>query len=172
MTRRGDSQRGRICVGDRRFMSRWPPWFGGTAVPAAAAGNASARSNVNLALGPVCAGGGSVTYSWSGFGGAKRVVVDVYDSDTATYPVSRTVDTHGASGWSASRSTRSAATTTRRRARSSPRRGLSRALSMSSTGMQGVAERGGFAVGVTSGGTSLFTGARFAVAMPAGTPPY
>ena len=68
------------------------------AVPAAAAGSASARSNVNLALGPVCAGGGSVTYSWSGFGGAKRVVVDVYDSDTATYPVSRTVDTHGASG--------------------------------------------------------------------------
>jgi hypothetical protein len=68
------------------------------ALPAAAAGSASARSNLNLTLGPACAGGGSVTYSWSGFGGAKTVMVDVYDSETATYPVHRTVDTHGASG--------------------------------------------------------------------------
>jgi hypothetical protein len=68
------------------------------AIPAAASGSASARSSLNLTLGPGCAAGGSVTYSWSGFGGAKTVAVNVYDSDTATYPVQRTVDTHGASG--------------------------------------------------------------------------
>jgi hypothetical protein len=68
------------------------------AVPATAAASGSARSNLNLTLGPACAGGGSVTYSWSGFGGAKTLVVDVDDSDTATHPVQKTVDTHGASG--------------------------------------------------------------------------
>jgi hypothetical protein len=68
------------------------------AVPAAAVGSARTGSNLILTLGPVCAGGGSITYSWSGSGGAKSAVVNVYDSDTATYPVNRTVDIHGASG--------------------------------------------------------------------------
>jgi hypothetical protein len=68
-------------------------------LPAAAAGSASAGSSyLTLTLGPACARGGSVTYSWSGFGGAKSVEVDVYDSKAAAYPVQQTVVTHGASG--------------------------------------------------------------------------
>lgn len=39
-----------------------------------------------------------MTYTWSGFSGAKRVAVDVYDADAGTYPVNETVDTHGSSG--------------------------------------------------------------------------
>lgn len=69
-----------------------------TALPAAAAGSASAGSSLTLTLGPACAHGGSVTYSWSGFGGAKSVVVDVSDANAATHPVQETVVTHGASG--------------------------------------------------------------------------
>jgi hypothetical protein len=68
------------------------------ALPAAAAGSASAGSRLTLTLGPACARGGSITYSWSGFGGAKNVVVDVYDSNAATHPVHETVVTHRASG--------------------------------------------------------------------------
>jgi len=68
------------------------------ALPAAAAGSASAGSSLTLTLGPACAHGGSVTYAWSGFGGAKSIVVDVYDSNAATHPVQETVVTHGASG--------------------------------------------------------------------------
>jgi hypothetical protein len=68
------------------------------AVPAAAAGSASTGSSLTLTLGPSCALGGSATYTWSGFGGAKSVVVDVYDSNAATHPVQETVVTHGASG--------------------------------------------------------------------------
>jgi hypothetical protein len=68
------------------------------ALPAAAAGSASARSSLTLALGPACAHGGSATYTWSGFGGAKSIVIDVYDSNAATHPVQETVVTHGASG--------------------------------------------------------------------------
>ncbi len=68
------------------------------ALPAAAAGSSSAGSSLTLTLGPSCARGGSVAYTWSGFGGAKSVVVDVYDSDAGTHPVHKTVVTHGASG--------------------------------------------------------------------------
>jgi hypothetical protein len=68
------------------------------ALPAAAAGSPSSWSNLTLTLGPACARGGSVTYAWSGFGGAKGVVVDVYDTDAGTHPVHETVATHGASG--------------------------------------------------------------------------
>jgi hypothetical protein len=53
------------------------------ALPAAAAGSASAGSSLTLTLEPACAHGGSVTYTRSGFAGAKSVVVDVYDSNTA-----------------------------------------------------------------------------------------
>ncbi len=68
------------------------------ALPAAAAGSPSAGSNLTLTLGPSCARGGSVTYAWSGFGGAKSVGVDVYDADAATHPLHETIVTHGASG--------------------------------------------------------------------------
>ena len=68
------------------------------ALPAAAAGSPTAGSNLALTLGPACARGGTVTYAWSGFGGAKSVAVDVYDANAATHPVHETIVTHGASG--------------------------------------------------------------------------
>jgi hypothetical protein len=68
------------------------------ALPSAADGSSTARAWINFSLGATCAGGGSVTYTWSGFNGAKRAEVDVYDADAQTYPVSQTVDTHGSSG--------------------------------------------------------------------------
>ena len=68
------------------------------ALPAAAAGSASAGSNLTLTLGPACVRGGSVTYTWSGFGGAKSVAVDVYDANAAAHPLHQTIVTHGASG--------------------------------------------------------------------------
>jgi hypothetical protein len=67
-------------------------------LPAAATANTSARASLNFSLGPTCAGGGSVTYTWSGFSGAKRVTVDVYDVDADAYAVNETVATHGSSG--------------------------------------------------------------------------
>ena len=68
------------------------------ALPAAAAASPTAGSYLTLTLGPSCVRGGAVTYTWSGFGGAKSVTVDVYDSNAASHPVHETVVTHGASG--------------------------------------------------------------------------
>jgi hypothetical protein len=68
------------------------------AMPAVAAGSPSAGSTLTLTLGPSCARGGSVTYAWSGFGGAKSVAVDVYDANAGTHPVHETIVTHCASG--------------------------------------------------------------------------
>src|SRR5579859_3660446 len=67
-------------------------------LPAAAAANSGARVSISFTLGAACAGGGSVTYTWSGFSGAKRVAVQVYDANAGTYPVNETVATNGSSG--------------------------------------------------------------------------
>lgn len=68
------------------------------ALPAAAAGRTGGEAGLVLNLGPSCAGGGEVTYTWSGFRKATGVVVDVYDTDAGTHPVQQTVAARGASG--------------------------------------------------------------------------
>jgi hypothetical protein len=68
------------------------------ALPASASGRSGGQADLTLDLGPACAGGGTVTYSWSGFRKARGVVVDVYDADTGTHPVQQTVAAHGTSG--------------------------------------------------------------------------
>jgi hypothetical protein len=56
---------------------------------------------VDLSLSSTCADGGSVTFSWSGFGGAKSVAVFAFDATDPNNPIllfDETATTHGPSG--------------------------------------------------------------------------